>query len=46
MKLRGALWRPMRYRKYERDGFKTEPGKVELYSPVLRQVTPGATGHR
>jgi anaerobic selenocysteine-containing dehydrogenase len=35
---RGALWRPMTYRKYERDGFKTESGKVELYSLALEKL--------
>jgi anaerobic selenocysteine-containing dehydrogenase len=35
---RGALWRPMSYRKYERDGFKTESGKVELYSLALEKL--------
>jgi anaerobic selenocysteine-containing dehydrogenase len=35
---RGALWQPMRYRKYEREGFKTESGKVELYSLALEKL--------
>jgi len=28
---------PMEYKKYERDGFKTPSGKVELYSSILKE---------
>jgi anaerobic selenocysteine-containing dehydrogenase len=35
---RGALWRPMSYRKHEQNGFKTESGKVELYSLALEKL--------
>ena len=35
---RGALWQPMRYRKYETQGFKTESGKIELYSLALEKL--------
>ena len=35
---RGALWRPITYRKYERDGFKTQSGKIELYSLALEAL--------
>jgi hypothetical protein len=36
---RSALWRPMTYRKNERDGFKAESGKVELIR-CLRAALP------
>jgi len=35
---RGALWRPMSYRKYEQTGFKTKSGKIELYSLALEEL--------
>ena len=35
---RGAVWRPMSYRKYEAGGFRTQSGKVELYSLALEKL--------
>jgi len=35
---RGFVWRPMSYRKYETAGFRTETGKIELYSPALERL--------
>ena len=35
---RGSIWRPMTYRKHETRGFKTESGKVELYSLALEKL--------
>jgi len=35
---RGAIWRPMSYRKHARDGFKTPTGKVELFSTTLEKL--------
>ncbi|HUI96585.1 MAG TPA: molybdopterin-dependent oxidoreductase [Xanthobacteraceae bacterium] len=35
---RGALWRPMSYRKFETHGFKTQSGKIELYSQALEKL--------
>ncbi len=34
----GTLWAPQSYRKYERDGFKTRSGKVEIYSEALKEL--------
>ena len=35
---RGSIWRPMTYRKHETRGFKTESGKIELYSLALEKL--------
>jgi thiosulfate reductase/polysulfide reductase chain A len=35
---RGAIWRPMTYRKHQQHGFKTESGKIELYSLALEKL--------
>ena len=35
---RGSVWRPMTYRKYEKNGFKTETGKIELFSLALEKL--------
>ncbi len=35
---KGILKAPIRYRKYESEGFKTPSGKVELYSSVLESM--------
>jgi thiosulfate reductase/polysulfide reductase chain A len=35
---RGFVWRPMTYRKYETQGFKTATGKIELYSLALEKL--------
>ena len=35
---RGSLWQPMTYRKYEKQGFKTQTGKIELYSLALEKL--------
>jgi anaerobic selenocysteine-containing dehydrogenase len=35
---RGSIWRPMTYRKHEARGFKTESGKIELYSLALEKL--------
>ncbi len=35
---RGAVWQPMSYRKYETHGFKTQTGKIELYSLALEKL--------
>lgn len=35
---RGFVWRPMSYRKYESTGFRTETGKIELYSLALEKL--------
>jgi len=37
LKKKGYVSTPMEYRKYERDGFKTPSGKVELYSSVFKE---------
>lgn len=37
-KKKGMLSLPMTYRKYEKDGFKTPSGKVELYSQKLKDL--------
>jgi len=38
---RGSIWRPMTYRKHETRGFKTESGKIELYSLALEKLGYG-----
>jgi len=35
---RGSIWWPMTYRKHEARGFKTESGKIELYSLALEKL--------
>ncbi len=35
---RGAIWRPMTYGKHEQGGFKTQSGKIELYSLALEKL--------
>ena len=37
LKQKGYVSTPMEYKKYERDGFKTPSGKVELYSSVFKE---------
>lgn len=38
LKSRGVIFAPVAYRKYERNGFRTSSGKVELYSGRLEQL--------
>ena len=38
LRARGFAWQPISYRKYEKDGFKTETGKIELYSLALEKL--------
>lgn len=38
LKQRGSVLLPLEYRKYEREGFRTPTGKVELYSTRLEQM--------
>jgi len=38
LKRTGFLKMPMRYRKFEQDGFRTPTGKIELYSTRLEQL--------
>jgi anaerobic selenocysteine-containing dehydrogenase len=38
LRARGALWRPVSYGKHEQGGFKTQTGKIELYSLALEKL--------
>ncbi|HEY2134501.1 MAG TPA: molybdopterin dinucleotide binding domain-containing protein, partial [Xanthobacteraceae bacterium] len=38
LRARGALWRQMSYRTYEQAGFKTQSGRIELYSLALERL--------
>ena len=38
LKEKGFVYPPHKYRKYEKDGFKTPTGKIELYSRSLKKM--------
>ena len=35
---KGAVWGPLKYRKYVDEGFKTPSGKAEIYSEALKEM--------